>query len=442
MKKKITGLICLLLIVSLMPIILADSCTTLKTKIQSAIDLDNDGVIYYTEVNYNSSYDVDKNNKIDALDKTNVDTKEESQCLELLNFNECKVLKNYIIGLISSQNNRPILSTMTIYNKSYDTNNDNRIDSSDLLFNNENIDFCILRLNSIDENELSGETGLIIDVFGSMVCNIGRNNWSDYRTSPASTRRSNGLAPEANCKFHGAKDIALKTTTDFCCPEGTTCTETNLDETSENIANGWPEKLWRCEKTEKVHCFQFNRTSEAECEKNNGNPIVANKTFYDNIDLLPMFPNGKRSVCGDNTGLYTWDEGSKRCYNQTDCTCVWDSAINKCNTHYESNKKCYDIVCGNCGSTKTINYNCTWERESGDDGCSAGKSSISITWIAHPADPAHPAPGCEEGTRKTTIIDCSNVIMMDFFDGKMFIISLIALIIIYAVYLIYNKEQR
>lgn len=281
-------------------------------------------------------------------------------------------------------------------------------------------------LSTEDPNVLSGSVGFSVSVEGGLLCNKWNNGqnaqWINYETPSIPVIR-NVTGQNANCyNVDGVNEIT-GTPDDTCCPDRYDC----------NPIEGLPDEFWggtiyKCEYNGKQYCHEFNE-SESDCNENgNGNPDVAWNT------ILTI-----GETCGRD--MIDWIEGEFgeiSCSNVTTCSCFWDTASSTCKTLQEVEHSCYNSETDT--TDDTLYGTCAWNMSNLIDNCEEGgyqEATYNGVWT--PAVEGELAdPSClPEVIQK---IDCSSIILMGFFDEKMFIISIFLILIIYSLQLIVNRK--
>jgi len=277
--------------------------------------------------------------------------------------------------------------------------------------------FLIPLVISEDSNILSGDMGFSLSVQGGVICmkeGVGNAQWKDYSVSPPVTR--DALGPNGNCYSEEGINEQTGDPDTTCCPDNSVCEEFDTSDSSNPI--------YKCMVSEKQICSQFNENTESCTENGNGN-----------IDVAISTVEGLGEFCGRDP--FTWPEGTTRCQNVTHCTCVWDSATSKCNALQNLTTECYEVddpdpVIEDIGR-------CEWTLVSSEDHCNDGGGYIKFVWDGEWTGTDGGDSACTTGVEQQ--VDCSNVIMMGFFDENMFIVSIFLILIIYSLQLIVNKKS-
>jgi len=283
-------------------------------------------------------------------------------------------------------------------------------------------------LGTEDPNVLSGSIGFSVSVEGGLLChkwNSGASvQWIDYET-PSIPSYRNVTGHNANCYNENGINEITGTSDDTCCPDRYDCNP--IENLEDEI---WGGTVYKCEYNGKQFCDEYNE-SESECNENgNGNPDVAWNT------VLTI-----GEMCGrDRVDWIEGDFGEISCSNVTSCSCVWDSVARTCKTRQEMDHSCINSITGE--ETETFIGNCTWsiDIEEFVDNCeSGGYQEITYHGAWTPAvEGEQPDPSCLDTVKQR--IDCSSIILMGFFDEKMFIICVFLLLVIYLIQVIIHKK--
>lgn len=272
-----------------------------------------------------------------------------------------------------------------------------------------------------EDNILSGSIGFTVNVKGGLICNRNLQQWENYSANPSNPIIRSATGPTGNCysPFGINNDTGAPDT--MCCPLYYTCVSTG------EVDNYWPgQQRYGCQMNAKSFCNEFN-ASESECTGNNSGNIA---TAINTISSMGL------GSCGSGA---SWTEpGVKTCRNITRCTCTWNSTMRTCGVSQNVSQDCYTTA-GIQQPIVTVG-GCDWAADNTEDHCNDGLGYIKFYWKGTPRGTTT-EPMCD-GRLVEQTIDCSSIVMMNFFDEKMFIITLFLLGIIYSLQIIISKNKK
>ncbi|MGV8151529.1 MAG: hypothetical protein ACP5OG_00455 [Candidatus Nanoarchaeia archaeon] len=204
------------------------------------------------------------------------------------------------------------------------------------------------------------------------------------------------------------------------CKETKILTKLEKCKSSELCYNG------ECVKKDYLINFCSNYTNEKDCTSD---AQSVGKRTVEAIKGMPGF-------CRTDNLVGSLDDGTSKCnLNVTSCYCKWNETENECESAFNVGKKCYDNLGktlteqqyeGSCVLSSTFEDNC----DQGEDG------NIKITWSENWVGSKTYTGVCDSKS-KVTVVPCSSLTRLLFFNWINFSVSVVA---IFLMYLFYNKK--